>query len=1155
MMSVSRRVLALVLAGTAGTVGLALVAGCVAKDEVSGVSAAGPAPAFITKPAVTTEGDRVRIAFSVGRETDVAVSVLDAQGRVVRHLAAGMLGKNAPAPLVAGKLEQSLLWDRTDDDGKAVPAGRYTVRVGLGLTAGATKAFGRDSGRIGRIFGLAAGPGGSLCTLSEGDYGFCRVQLFDADGRYVRTLVPRSAALPVERVKPLGELVLADGQRIPRELLPEFGSPTNQGPVVTAGGDLIFVNGPGPGHPEGHRFRSSERGQSPERRLLRLAADGGAPAAGYLGPVLGPGFEKGDLFLALGADGGTVYVSGARHAVFKVKWDQAEKPVAVVGTPDAAGDGEKLRDPRGIALDAAGNLYVADRGNHRVVSFSPDGKLRGQIAVEWPQQVAVEPKTGALYVAAGFKGLRLLKYAGIGETKPAVEMELGSDFAALCLSARGAEPILHVANLRRNRAAGPAVLWLADAGGTFRNVAMISGGAAPARHLLFGADRRNEAVYAMTATGYGYVRLDGRTGAETPAEILLHPKANGVSEITVAADGTVATHVQGELGRTDGSLRPLPFASTGSFIARLEGDDCPRSNFDRGSCIAPNGDIYWIHERGGYAKPMLVGMLAPDGTLKKDVHITFDTGSPASIRVDRRGCVYVIDHLKPVGELYPAALAGVATNARWDRFVYNYGSLLKFKPEGGAVRLASDRAPGAPAAGAFTTAEGRGRFVAEGLEWSYFGASMIQPALARSEKSPYCCQCWAARFDLDGFDRVFLPDQLRCAVQVLDSNGNPLVRFGGYGNADDAGVALADPRSVMVTDEAAYIGDLANGRVMRVALDYRAKAQCPVEISGPAALPVVKAAPGPYQAADPEKVRLAAVWARWGAPSGEADLAVLKAALTDESEKVRVVAGYGLLRAGDPAGQAEVYLGAQSKDPDVYKLAETAVIKEAVRWDPNDPRAGKLDPALPIVPRFPMGTAEVRALAPLLEAEAWHLNRAVIGMLGLSGRPEAVPSILAKLRSPTIRDRNLNRVLGALGLLRCRQAVPDMLKYLARGRAENWGTEEYNGDRAEQFAATALGRVADPESVSPVIALLDSAKTNTPAEALRALSMMFEPNLPDDCRLVPKDGALQRVLVDRLSAPKELRAAWEEFWKSAQDRYEWSEGGRLRDKNDRKSDK
>jgi hypothetical protein len=54
----------------------------------------------------------VKIEFAADRETDVAVYVEDAASKVVRHLAAGMLGKNPPAPLKAGALEQSLEWDR-----------------------------------------------------------------------------------------------------------------------------------------------------------------------------------------------------------------------------------------------------------------------------------------------------------------------------------------------------------------------------------------------------------------------------------------------------------------------------------------------------------------------------------------------------------------------------------------------------------------------------------------------------------------------------------------------------------------------------------------------------------------------------------------------------------------------------------------------------------------------------------------------------------------------------------------------------------------------------------------------------------------------------------------------------------------------------------
>ncbi|MEO8287332.1 MAG: PA14 domain-containing protein [Chloroflexota bacterium] len=48
---------------------------------------------------------------------------------------------------------------------------------------------------------------------------------------------------------------------------------------------------------------------------------------------------------------------------------KAAVPVAVIGS------GAGLSNPRGVAVDGKGNIYVGDRGNHRVVVFSPDGKV------------------------------------------------------------------------------------------------------------------------------------------------------------------------------------------------------------------------------------------------------------------------------------------------------------------------------------------------------------------------------------------------------------------------------------------------------------------------------------------------------------------------------------------------------------------------------------------------------------------------------------------------------------------------------------------------------------------------------------------------------------------------------------------------------------
>ena len=66
------------------------------------------APRFTAKPTVVKAGDKVKIEFAVDRPTDVEVAVLGADGKVVRHLAAGVLGgkNNPPEPLKPG-LESS----------------------------------------------------------------------------------------------------------------------------------------------------------------------------------------------------------------------------------------------------------------------------------------------------------------------------------------------------------------------------------------------------------------------------------------------------------------------------------------------------------------------------------------------------------------------------------------------------------------------------------------------------------------------------------------------------------------------------------------------------------------------------------------------------------------------------------------------------------------------------------------------------------------------------------------------------------------------------------------------------------------------------------------------------------------------------------------
>jgi len=83
-------------------------------------------------PKVARTGGTVKISFTVTAATDVEVAILNAKGRVVRHLGAGLLGKNAPEPFKKDSLSQTLDWDLRDDAGRPAIGDPFKVRVRAG---------------------------------------------------------------------------------------------------------------------------------------------------------------------------------------------------------------------------------------------------------------------------------------------------------------------------------------------------------------------------------------------------------------------------------------------------------------------------------------------------------------------------------------------------------------------------------------------------------------------------------------------------------------------------------------------------------------------------------------------------------------------------------------------------------------------------------------------------------------------------------------------------------------------------------------------------------------------------------------------------------------------------------------------------------------
>ncbi|MGQ9662124.1 MAG: hypothetical protein ACUVWX_07285 [Kiritimatiellia bacterium] len=114
-------------------------------------------------------------------------------GQIVRHLASGVLGQNAPEPFQWNSRKQVLVWDGKNDKGEYLePTEPLIVRVSLGLKPRMERTlFWSPHKRISQAPPL-------MKAVPEGVYvfegmGADHLRLFDHDGRYLRTIYPFAA--------------------------------------------------------------------------------------------------------------------------------------------------------------------------------------------------------------------------------------------------------------------------------------------------------------------------------------------------------------------------------------------------------------------------------------------------------------------------------------------------------------------------------------------------------------------------------------------------------------------------------------------------------------------------------------------------------------------------------------------------------------------------------------------------------------------------------------------------------------------------------------------------------------------------------------------------------------------------------------------------
>lgn len=827
---------------------------------------------WIKKPAMEKAGDKWTISFEMDELTDVEVAIVNAKGKVVRHLAAGVLGKNPPPPLKADSKSQTLTWDGKNDYREAAKHGPFKVRVRAGMGTKLVTIVGGDpytsyskvmaqgdhSGW--RLTGIDVKPDGKVYVLANMNYsGQPAIRQFDAAGNYQKTVFPPPAGLPADKVKGWGIITHEDGSYSYQY--------SDLGSVALS---KTFISGwraPVPyliPSPDKDSLLLCQRGHF---KLMKVGTDGSIAANPHLeGPlVTEPSlFEKtakgrkacrvsGQLHFNLAPGGKHYYVS----ALFAGKYDgwrrkrsgalktgfwrdgQVFKVDAVTRKAEAffTLDADKVIEPmqersksgiadarygnyaalQGAVADKEGHVFVGDRQNRRILILDQAAKIVREIPCAYPDALAVNPKSKTLYVTTrkghyhGAGMLTLLKFNDWSkDDKPTASIPL----CRVCHFSQRT----HLATAQAN---GEVYVWVAytalpvriykDKGSDLELVKDFYE-AGPQRALGIEhmmADQSNDNVYVMDCGGYMARVSDWK-----------NPRFERCMMTTKKPLGALSLAINPRKGHV--------FVHTHMGTVRR---------------YAMEGDAF---------KPAPVGEsgISVTGPMCNDWRIGLGQGD-RGLAAAPDGSLATLGTLQKGGAAYGGPLnffKADAAKAPWTPLAFkefdkkSKSAGIRFDLQGNLYAGKYDGAPKNPTKGFekypdFVRSTGRiYKFAPTGKPGNLFPTPPEKPTkiydINYGSISPRFSR--TPRFGVDGWGRIYYPTTLLPKVSVMDNEGNGILKFGTWGNRDSMGglegdlvptkdIPMAFPNSVDATDDYIYVADMINRRLLRIEKTFKLK--------------------------------------------------------------------------------------------------------------------------------------------------------------------------------------------------------------------------------------------------------------------------------------------------------------------------------------------